>query len=362
MNVIVLIHKSGDLPTRMLQIPSRKRLCMYRIIMFCYNSSQDIYVYPYLTSWVKDFFNGHKLFIIERVKLLKSFSTSHPVVLLVYYLSVMLITIFFIHPLVLVLSFLSSFSLMLLVKNKQQLFRELRLYSILFLIIVLTNPLFVHEGETTLFEFIKIPVTLEAILYGVFIAMMLISIINWSRLFSDMITTDKIVYLFGRIFPKMSLILTMSLRFVPLFIKRIKKISMTQETFQGCTGNGIKNKVLHGIQTFHIIITWSLESSVIQADAMKARGYGLKDRSNYSIFRWSLRDTFIITISLSLTIIILYFNYIGELAFHYYPSFQYKALMNINLPLLFTIIGLMLLPSMFEIKEQIKWKYLQSKM
>lgn len=297
----------------------------------------------------------------ERVKFLRSFSTNHPIVLLLYYVSVMLVTIFYIHPIVLTISFLSSFSLLLLVKNRKQIFRDIRLYSVLFLIVVLTNPLFVHEGNTILFQIREMPITLEALLYGVFIAMMLIAIINWSRLFSDMMSTDKIVYLFGRTFPKMSLILTMTLRFVPLFIKRIKKISMTQQTFNVNVENSIKQKINHGIQTFHIIITWSLENSVVQADAMKSRGYGLKNRSNFSIFTWSLRDTLISLVTVGLLLIIFYFNYNGYLSFDYYPLFEYERLLKINVLVLIVLILLMMLPSMFEVKEQIKWKYLQSK-
>lgn len=41
----------------------------------------------------------------ERVKFLRSFSTNHPIVLLLYYVSVMLVTIFYIHPIVLTISF-----------------------------------------------------------------------------------------------------------------------------------------------------------------------------------------------------------------------------------------------------------------
>lgn len=299
---------------------------------------------------------------VERVKHLQSFSNSHPVVLLLYYVTVMLVTIFFIHPIVLMVSFIGSFSLLLLVKKGKQLYREFKIYLILFILIVLTNPLFVHEGETILVFIKNVPITLEAILYGVFIGIMLLAIINWSRLFSEMMSSEKIVYIFGTSFPKMSLILTMSLRFVPLFIERIRKISMIQETFNISGENSIKQKIYHGVQTFHIIITWSLENSIVQADAMKSRGYGLKGRSSFSIFTWALRDTLISVVTVGLLCIILYFNFQGKLSFDYYPMFEYESLLNTNVFLITVLTLLMMLPSMYEIKEQIKWKFLQSKM
>lgn len=299
---------------------------------------------------------------VERVKHLQSFSNSHPVVLLLYYVTVMLVTIFFIHPIVLMVSFIGSFSLLLLVKKGKQLYREFKIYLILFILIVLTNPLFVHEGETILVFIKNVPITLEAILYGVFIGIMLLAIINWSRLFSEMMSSEKIVYIFGTSFPKMSLILTMSLRFIPLLIKRIKKISMVQRSFNVYGDNSIKQRIYHGIQTFHIIITWSLENSVVQADAMKSKGYGLSDRSNFSIFTWSFVDTIMSLLIMGLLSIIFYFNYQGVLSFEYYPMFDFYSVWNPNILLVIVLVILMMLPSMYEIKEQIKWKFLRSKM
>jgi len=302
------------------------------------------------------------ILILERVRRVKSFSTSHPIALLLYYMVVMIVTIFFIHPIVLLVSFLGSMALALTLKSWKQICKDLQFYLILFLIVVLTNPLFVHEGETVLFELRQQPITLEAILYGVFIAFMLISVINWSKMYSDMMTTDKFVYVFGKTIPKLSLILTMALRFIPLFIKQIKKISMTQRTFSVYPGNSIKHRILRGMQTFHIIITWSLENSVTQADAMKARGYGLEKRTNFAVFRWSFRDTIICFITVSLFLVVLYFNSKGDLTFQYYPRFERSVFRETNVFLWLAIGLLMLLPSLLEVKEQIKWKFVQSKM
>src|SRR5699024_1943245 len=186
--------------------------------------------------------------------------------------------------------------------------------------------------------------------------------INWSKLYSDMMTTDKFVYVFGKTIPKLSLILTMALRLIPLFIKQIKKISMTQRTFSVYPGNSIKHRIRRGIQTFHIIITWSLENSVTQADAMKARGYGLEKRTNFAVFRWSFRDTIICFITVSLFLVVLYFNGRGDLMFQYYPLFEWSVLSKTNAFVWLTVSLLMLLPSLLEVKEQIKWKFVQSKM
>lgn len=292
---------------------------------------------------------------------MKSFSASHPIILLMYYLAVMIVTVFFLHPIVLIISFLGSLIFSFTLKSSKEIKKDLRIYTILFLIVVLTNPLFVHEGETVLLEIWHRQITLEAFLYGIFIGLMLIAVISWSRLYSEMMTTDKFVYVFGKAIPKTSLILTMSLRFIPLFIKQIGKISMTQQTFNIYPSNSIKHRIMQGIQVFQIMITWSLENAINQADSMKARGYGLSNRTNFAIFRWSYRDTIIGGLIGSAFILILYFGSKNYLTFQYYPNFNSSKLLEMH-PLVWIIVSLlMFLPSMLEMKEQIKWKYIQSK-
>lgn len=85
----------------------------------------------------------------------------------------------------------------------------------------------------------------------------------------------------------MSLILSMVLRFVPKFKNQIVKISNTQK----CIGRDVTNgnmlmKAKHGMKILSIMTTWALENSVETADSMKSRGYGLRGRNNFSIYRF----------------------------------------------------------------------------
>lgn len=61
------------------------------------------------------------------------------------------------------------------------------------------------------------PVTLEAIVYGLVLASMLFISILWFSCYNKVMTTDKFVYLFGRVIPALSLVLSMVFRFVPRF-------------------------------------------------------------------------------------------------------------------------------------------------
>ena len=154
------------------------------------------------------------------------------------------------------------------------------------------SPLFNRRGETILAYLPNgNPITLEALLLGVSAAVMLLSVIAWFSCFNAVMTSDKIVYLFGRAFPALSLIFSMSLRLVPRFRKQLKIVINAQKGM----GNDVKS-IRKGLEILSILISWSLENAIDTADSMKARGYGLPGRSAFSVFRFYRRDAFALLI------------------------------------------------------------------
>src|SRR5690625_3484351 len=147
------------------------------------------------------------------------FSNYHPFVLFIYYISVLSITMFMMNPYILSLSLLGSLLFYVMLTSMRKFWKEVRFYIFVFLLIAVTNPLFVHKGETILFFLNDHPITLEAIIYGIFIATMLVAVIFWSKSYSYLMGSEKVIYLFGKIVPKLSLIITITLRLIPLFKK-----------------------------------------------------------------------------------------------------------------------------------------------
>lgn len=66
------------------------------------------------------------------------------------------------------------------------------------------------------------PITLEAILYGVFIGAMLIAVMYWFSCFNYIMTSDKLLLL-GNVSPKISLVISSALRFIPLLKVQAKE-------------------------------------------------------------------------------------------------------------------------------------------
>lgn len=292
---------------------------------------------------------------------MRFFADYHPVILLVYYLIVVGITMFTIHPLIILFSFSGSLIFYGLITSWRKLCKELLFIIPFFMTITLTNPLFVHQGETVIVSLFQLQITLEAIFYGAVIALMLIAVIYWSRAYSLLMTSEKITFLFSTTLPQLSLVITMSIRFIPLFIEQMKKVMQTQKTLGLFVRNKKRDAVKGGIRTFQNLVAWSLENAINQADAMKARGYGLAGRTNYTLFRWQVTDSI-----LGIVIFILFTYYIflqvqQVFYFSFYPIMTPIILTVHEMFRFLMIFFIMILPSLLEIKEQVYWRYLQSK-
>ena len=97
------------------------------------------------------------------------------------------------------------------------------------LMAALINPAFNHEGATLLAYLPSgNPLTLESIAYGFAAAAMLAAVVLWFSCYTAVMTSDKFVYLFGRVIPALSLVLSMTLRFVPKFKAQIQVVSEAQ--------------------------------------------------------------------------------------------------------------------------------------
>lgn len=176
----------------------------------------------------------------------------------------------------------------------------------LMLISALINPAFNHEGVTVIAYLPSgNPLTLESILYGIVAASMVATVICWFSCFNKIMTSDKFIYLFGRIIPSLSLILSMTFRFVPKFKEQLQEVSNAQKSMGRDTSEGsVFARVKNSIRILSAVITWSLENAIDTSDSMKSRGYGLTGRTAYSNYVFDKRD---VTALIYLAVTITYF-------------------------------------------------------
>ena len=293
---------------------------------------------------------------------MKATANWHPLVLMTYFIATLLLTMLTMHPVFLALSLLGALSFCATLTRPGVFIKSLLFYLFMFILIAVINPIFSHNGETPLFFLNDQAVTLEAILYGIAIAGMLIAVLFWFKCYSEIMTSDKFIYLFGRIIPKLALILSMALRFVPLFITQIKKIHSVQKTMGLYTTKSLTDRFLGGVRVFYAILQWSLENAVETADSMKARGYGLKGRTSFSLFRFRPIDGALLAAILTLTGTATAGMLTGQVDFFFYPGMSVISLSAVTLFLYAVMAVLILIPLLFEGKEALKWKYLRAKM
>ncbi|MBU5593296.1 energy-coupling factor transporter transmembrane protein EcfT [Clostridium sp. MSJ-4] len=289
-----------------------------------------------------------------------SFKGFHPIVNFYYFTVVIIFSMFFMHPIFLGISLISSFIYSVSLNGKKAVKFNLLYMFPLLIIMAIMNPAFNHQGVTILF-YLKSgnPMTLESILYGIAAAVMFISVILWFSCYNAVMSSDKFIYLWGRVIPGTSLIISMVLRFVPRYKAQIKVISNGQKCIgRDVTNGNIITRAKNGIKILSIMTTWALENAIETADSMKSRGYGLKGRTSFSIFRFDKRDKITFLLMFALTIIILIGSFLGENTIVYYPIIKVKAITAFSVLVYIAYILLCLMPFIIDFKEEIKWKRL----
>lgn len=245
------------------------------------------------------------------------FGTYHPAITFLYFFVVILFSCHFQHPVMLGISIVFSFIYSSYLNARKKQYSNAG-YGILVILIRMTAvTLFVflfawyysyghHFGMTYLRKnFVGNYITLESYAYGLSIGIRGISVILWLSCVHHIMTTDKIVYLFGRISPRLSLYFAILFRLVPNICEKGKKINAAQTCIgKGITQGNILERLLHAFRMISILVTWTFEHIKESGDSMKSRGYTLKNRTAFSIYRFDNRDrSLVIWIFLLLTIV-----------------------------------------------------------
>ena len=291
-----------------------------------------------------------------------AFSARHPLINFIYFTVVILFSMFLMHPACLVISLLCAFVYSLYLKGRKALRFFLLGMMPLLLVTALLNPLFNHAGVTILFYLPGgNPVTLESIVYGLAAATMFVTVIVWFSCFNAVMTSDKFIYLFGKIIPALSLILSMVLRLVPRLMAQGRVIANAQEGVGRDAGSGnILQRARGIVRMTSIMITWTLESAIETADSMKSRGYGLPGRTAFSIYRFERRDRILLIIILLLAGLVLAGFVTGVTGMDYFPAVRITSLTWLSLVFFAAYAGLGLLPVIMDGWEDARWKRIKS--
>ena len=223
-----------------------------------------------------------------------SFTELHPAVTGLYFAVVIGITMCVPEPGLLAVSFVSAAAYLLRLKGRRG--GRMILLGVLpaALAAALINAAFNHEGATILCYLPDgNPLTLESVLYGLNASVMLAAAALWFGCVTAVMTSEKIVCIFGKVLPSLGLLISMMLRFLPRFTE------MLRETGEARRGLGIADedrkcgktaKVRDAVGNMSAVLGRALENSADTADSMRARGWGLPGRGSFYPKRFTERD------------------------------------------------------------------------
>ena len=220
-----------------------------------------------------------------------AFCGCHPLVNLAFFAVVIGFSMFLTHPVALGVSLCGALCFFIKLRGVRSAGFILKLALPVALITSVINVLFNHRGETVLARFPNgSPITLESLLYGLSAAVMMASVLIWFGCFSDVMTSEKIMYLFGGTLPTLSLILSMTLRFIPRFREEFERVREARLCMGKPVPSAPREKLREAYECFSAMTTRSLEGSADTADSMKSRGFGLRGRTSFAIYRITPRD------------------------------------------------------------------------
>ena len=235
------------------------------------------------------------------------FERCHPAVNLIYFAAVIVGTVTFQHPVFLAVSFLCAFAY----SAKRNGWKGVVFNCCLLPLIAafaLYYSSYTHFGMTVLRQnMVGNNMTLESLVYGIVLGVTGAGVCIWLSCVFSVFTTDKVVYLFGKASPRLSLFLAISLRMVPRICKEARRIHMAQQGIgRGANQGNLWQRFRNRLRIASMLITWTIDSLTIASESMRSRGSSLRGRKAFSIYRFDNRDrAYVIGLFLCLTLTVM---------------------------------------------------------
>lgn len=290
------------------------------------------------------------------------FDSYHPIINLIYFVSAIALTLCFNNPIFIGISYVCAFAYSVKLNGIKALIFNLCLVPFIVLY-AFWYAYYNHFGITNLKQnFIGNEITLEALCYGFSISVRAGAVIMFMSCVFAIFSADKVVYLFGRISPKLSLFLSILLRAVPRIKKYGGKINIAQEGIGRGTNQGnILRRFVNCLRLISALITWSLENFIESAQSMKCRGYSLKGRTAFSIYRFDNRDrSFVVSIFLLLTLVGVGWL-LNQTDMYYDPQLIINKITAVSYIFYISYAILLLLPMILQISGERKYDKLVAK-
>jgi energy-coupling factor transport system permease protein len=288
------------------------------------------------------------------------FDIFNPLTVFIFFACVIVAGIFTMNPVISLISLAGALAFRLALPVKKD--KKIHIWTVLMtLACMVFNPVFGHIGSTVIVVINNHNVTVEAALYGLFLGIMLSGAVYWFASFSAIMTSDKITYILGFVSRKAALVVTMALRFIPMYIRKARQMSTDQKALGLYKDETIVSRLRGTMRVFSGLLSYMIEKTIITSDSMSARGYSGRRRRNYSLYPFARRDALFLAFSLVFAACAVYATAKNALFYNFYP---YMDKISTQPLAMLGYIGYGLLcicPSVTEGGNRLKWRCLRSK-
>lgn len=288
----------------------------------------------------------------ERGSAMDKFSNFNPKVCFLFFVFAVLLILLNFNPIFLVISLLAGVIYNAMLQGKKA-FKMFFAFLLPFTILIgLFNMAFTSYGIDVLFSISNKNFTAEGLAYGLCQGVMFSSVIVWLSSYSYVLSSDKFMSVFSKLAPNLTLVLTMTLSFIPRLRKNAQEINDARLNV-----NAGQSKLKKSLDNFSALVSMTLEESIEVSDTMRARGFN-SSRKPYSKYKFNFNDGVVLIIVLGLSVACIVLNSLDKAEFIFDPENKILSFSPIFL-ILYTLY--MFLPVIINISEGIKWHFLKQK-
>ncbi len=248
-----------------------------------------------------------------------SFTVFHPCVAMIFFALWICFIMGFFHPIYLIISMISSLVLSLIYFGWRKTLKALTWQLPFLIIITIINPLFSSAGTTPLLRIGDKIIYFEPLLYGLFMGIMLVSMLNVFSCANKAISFEGFTSTMSKKFPSTTLMISIASRLIPSIKKKNATIRDVQKACTCANSNSSSKNV--NLRTFTTLMGWCMEDSLTTANSMKISGWSnSRKRSTYCLYRFKRRDFFALTCMFFLAGVCILFIAIEPSNFNFYPT------------------------------------------
>lgn len=278
------------------------------------------------------------------------FEACHPAVNFIFFAAAIYGAVSFKHPVFLAIAYVCAFAYSVKRCGKQAVIFNLCLLPLI-LAFALYYSSYHHFGVTVWKKnFIGNNMTLESFVYGLVIGLRFATLCMWLEAMFRLVSSDKVVYLFGKVSPLLSLFLTILLRLFPRIGQEAGRINLAQKGIgRGSNQGNIFQRLVNCLRIFSMLITWMISALALESDSMRSRGSLLRGRTAFSIYRFDNRDrAFVIALFSCITLTAMGVI-LGASKMWYNPRIIWRPLNGIGIVTAIGYLALCFMPMVLEL-------------